>query len=265
MSFTIFGREMRRNFKVLLIFCLVLTLYTSMIINMYDPGLGKMLETMQKSMPKVFEMVGMNAVAKTLLDHIVNYLFGFLYKVFPVIFIAFLIHRVVVRYLDRGTIAYLLATPSSRFKIGLTQIIVVVLNIVLLLAYLSALTIALSSFMFEGKLDVDSYLGVIVGLFGLLFFLSSLIYFLGIVPKDSGRGFGIGVSLVILFILMQMISQIGDKFEFVKYGTPLTLFDPLKIAAGNADAINMGYGLMAAGALLYIIGLLVFCKKDLSC
>ena len=42
----------------------------------------------------------------------------------------------------------------------------------------------------------------------------------------------VGGGLNILFFLMQMISQVGDKFEFLKNVNPLTLFDYYGLAAG---------------------------------
>ena len=91
MNRTLLQRELKYSAKILLIFCAILTLYTAMIISMFDPKLGESLEMMKNSMPEIFALVGMDSPGTTLVAFINNYLFGFLYKVFPMIFFVFLI------------------------------------------------------------------------------------------------------------------------------------------------------------------------------
>ncbi|MFQ9511033.1 MAG: ABC transporter permease, partial [Lachnospiraceae bacterium] len=173
MSTTLFKKEFKNNLLLLGIFCLVLTLYITMIISMFDPALSKSIEAMRESMPEIFALVGMSAPGVTLLDFIVNYLFGFLFKLFPMIFFFILVNRMLIRYIDRGTMAYLLATPNSRIKIVGTQALSICFELFLLLAYICLLVIIISEFMFPGALDLPLFLFTIVGLFGLLLFMSS--------------------------------------------------------------------------------------------
>lgn len=264
MNLTLLQREIKYSLKILLIFCGVLTLYTAMIISMFDPKLGESLEMIKESMPEMFALVGMDAPGTTLLDFINNYLFSFLYKVFPVVFFAFLVNRVLIRYIDRGTMAYLLSTSNSRKKIAFTQAGVILIQLLLLMVYVAILTIIVCESSFKGELDIPSYLLVMAGLYGLLMFLSGVCYLSGCIFNESGKAFGIGIGLNVLFILLQMISQAGDKFEDLKYLTPLTLFSPEKIASGGAEGIVMFLILYAGGIIFYGAGIYIFNKKDLS-
>ena len=47
----------KANIKVILLFLLVLSLYSSLIVAMYDPKLGESLEMFKESMPGVFEVI----------------------------------------------------------------------------------------------------------------------------------------------------------------------------------------------------------------
>ncbi len=47
-------REIRANYKILLIFCAVFTLYGAVIVGMFDPKLGESLNAMAASMPELF-------------------------------------------------------------------------------------------------------------------------------------------------------------------------------------------------------------------
>ena len=70
--------------------------------------------------------------------------------------------------------------------------------------------------------------------------------------------------MCILSFLIQMVSQVGDKFEFLKNATPLTLFDSYGLAAGDASAIGGAVILYVAGVALFTAGVAVFAKRDLA-
>lgn len=264
MNRTFFHYEMKRCFKIWLIFCGVLTLYTSMIVWMYDPVMGESLKMLAESMPEVFALVGMDSPGTTLLDFINNYLFSFLYKVFPIVFFVFLINRVLIRYLDKGTMGCLLATPNSRIRIVFTQASVIIWQIVLLLAYVAALTVAISMWQFPEELDVEGFLLEMAGLLGLSLFLSGICFLSGCFFEDGGRALGIGAGLNAVFVLLEMISQVGEKFKMLRYLTPMTMFNPEKIAVFDEKAMLMMALLYLGGMGFYATGMMIFCRKDLS-
>ena len=66
-----------------------------------------------------------------------------------------------------------------------------------------------------------------------------------------------------MFVLFQMLSQVGEEAEFLKYLTPLTLFDPKALAMGETVWPSI-LALYLGGAALYGIGIFFFGKKDLS-
>ena len=47
-------KEFKSNFKILLIFALVLTMYGAIIVSMFDPKLVDSLNSMVESMPQMF-------------------------------------------------------------------------------------------------------------------------------------------------------------------------------------------------------------------
>ena len=52
--------EMKNSWKLLLIFCLILTMYTTIMLTMFDPSLGSALDEFAKMMPEIMSMVGIN-------------------------------------------------------------------------------------------------------------------------------------------------------------------------------------------------------------
>ncbi len=261
---TLLKKEIKSNYKALLIFMAVLTLYSSMIVSMFDPKLGESLTMMMESMPGIFAAVGMSNPGSTLIEFLVNYLYGFLFIVFPLIFIIITSNKLVALYIDRGSMAYLLATPNKRRKIVSTQAFVLLLGILALTVYVTMLCIGASEAMFPGELDISKFILLNVGLYGLLVFLAGVCFCASCIFNDSKGAIGIGAGLAIAFLLIQMVFQVGKKFEFLKYFTPMTLFDADGIIAGEARAVGMFCILYAAGIVLFIIGIEVFCKRDIS-
>lgn len=264
MNATLLKREMKANYKLFLIFMAILTMYASMIISMFDPKLGESLEQMAQSMPQMFAAFGMLEAGTTLLHFVINYLYGFLLVVLPSIFIILLSNKLMARYIDRGSMAYLLATPNKRRTIATTQAVFLVLNVIVLVVYITVLSICISEGMFPNELEIDKFLLVNLGLLGLLLFLSGVCFFSSSVCKDTKLSSGLGPALVILFVLIQMISQVGEKFEALKYITPLTLFDTDGLMKFDEQSILMMIVLYVAGMGLFVISISLFDKRDLA-
>lgn len=262
-SSVLFRRETKANWKLLIIFIAVLTMYGAMIVSMFDPKLGESLNAMAESMPQLFAAFGMNEAGATITQFISNYLYGFLLLLFPLVFIIILSNRLIARYVDSGSMAYLLATPNKRVKIALTQVVFLFVCVICLVLYVTILLIISSEAMFPGELDIPRFLMLNTGLLGLLTFLSGLCFCSSAVFNDTKKSNGVGAGLTIAFVLIQMLSNAGEKFESLKYATPLTLFNADGILSGESGATLSFLLLYAAGILFFILGVAVFSKKDL--
>lgn len=262
-NWVLFSKEFKANLKLFIIFWAVLAVYAGMIVAMFDPKLGDSLNLMAQGMPQLFAAFGMDDVGVTLLEFVVNYLYDFLFVVFPAVFIIIVANRLVVRYVDDGSMAYLLATPHTRKSLVVTQMRVLSTLLFLLVALAALFTWAVASYMFPGELEIGKFVIINVALYGLLIFLSGLCFCFSCWFNDARKSFGWGAGLVIAFVLIQMLSQVGDKFEFLKYATPLTLFNTEGLMAGDSDAILMFLILYIAGIALYFLGMEIFAKKDI--
>lgn len=263
-SVPLFKREIKSNYKLAVIFLAVLTMYSAMIIAMFDPKMGESLDAMAQSMPELFSAFGMGNMGAELIEFIVNYLYGFLFIVFPSVFIILLSNRLMTRYIDRGAMAYLLATPNKRTKIAFTQALYMVLSILCLIVYVTALCIIVSEAFFPGELDISKFVLINVGLNGLLFFIGGICFLASCIFNDTKFSYGTGAGLIIAFILIQMVSQVGEKFDALKFITPLTLFNTEGLMLGKADSVLMFIILYAVGAVLFGAGIFAFSKRNLS-
>ena len=262
MIFSLYKKELRANYKLALLFTAVLTLYIAVIITMFDPKLGESLNLMMESMPQLFAAFGMAAPGTTLLSFLANYLYGFLLVVLPMVLFILLAIRLVVRYVDRRSMACLLAAPHSRAALISTQGAVLLTFAALLWLYVTALILLLCRLIFPGELDVAGLLTLNCGLFGLFVFFGGLAFFASCCFNETGRAAMVGAGLPVLFLLIQMLAQAGDKWEKLKYCTPLTLFDPMALIAGDGGTggILILYGV---GCILFAAGGFFFCRRDI--
>ena len=257
-------KEIKSNYKILFIFMAILTLYSSMIVSMFDPKLGESLKMMSESMSGIFSAFNMSNPGTSLIEFICNYLYGFLFIAFPLVFIGILTNRLIVKYTDKGSLSYILSTPNSRFKIIFSWLFVMIFMLLILVIYISSLIIILSQVMFNGELDISKFLLVNCGVFGLWIFILGICFLTSCIFNDSRYALSVGIGINVLFLLIQMISGVGEKFSYLKYLTPLTLFDTAKIIEGDILGVLFAIILYVIGILLFCIGIKVFCKKDLS-
>ena len=79
-------KEIKSNLKIYIIFLSVIAIYIFSLLAMYNPALEESLIALEKSMPEVLAIFGMQNRGTTLLDFIVNYLYRFVLIVTPFIY-----------------------------------------------------------------------------------------------------------------------------------------------------------------------------------
>ncbi|MEF9919814.1 MAG: hypothetical protein RR741_01755, partial [Erysipelotrichaceae bacterium] len=102
MNKALFIQGWKSNYKFLIAFCAILTMYFVVMITMYDPELENALNQFAQSMPEVMSMFGMVQANSTLIGFLSTYLYGMLMLVFPMIFTIMLAIRLISKQVDNG-------------------------------------------------------------------------------------------------------------------------------------------------------------------
>lgn len=259
---TLLKKEFKSNYKILLIFIAVLTMYETIIISMFNPELGATLDTFAKAMPQIMSAFGMANTGSNLTEFLANYLYGFLLLVFPMILEIILANKLVAKYVDNGSMAYLLSTPNSRLKIVITQALFVIINISILVLYVTVLGIICSEAMFPGDLNIERFILINLSVLAMHIAISGVCFFASCISNDMKLSYSIGAGLPIAFYIIQMLANMGGKLEKFKYFTLFTLFEPNKIATGNGE-IGFLVASFTIGVVLYVLGIVLFSKRDL--
>lgn len=262
-NFILLKKEFKSNLKILLIFAAVLTMYGAIIVSMFDPKLVDSLNSMVESMPQMFALFGMNNFSSNLTDFLIDYLYSFFLIIFPLVFIVLLVNRLFIRYIDKGSIAYLFATPNSRIKIISTQILSAVLEIFILNLYITILLIITSEMMFKGELDITKLIIINIALYGLWLSFLGICFLSSVSFSSTSISLWAGAGLCILFMLFQMISRVGEKAEFFKYLSIITLFAPSKYSSDFNMFLIGGICLFIVGIVTSVLTIIIFNKRDI--
>ena len=213
-------------------------------------------------MPGVMKAFGFVASGNTLIGFIATDLYGMILLMFPVIFYIILGNKLIAGYVDRGSMAYLLATPNKRVKIALTQALCMWVSIGILITYATVAIIISSAIIHPGLLDIGKLVLMNVVIYFLHIAISGICFFASCISNDTKRSFSIGAGIPIVFFLIQMLANMGGKLANLKYFTIFTLFNANDIIAGKNVVLPVII-LVVIAIVLYGIGIFIFSKRDL--
>ena len=178
MNWTLYKREMKASWKLLAVFTALLTLYVVMIILMYTPEMLNMFRQFSETMPQMMSAFSMDfsSDSLTLLGYMVSGLYGYILILFPMIFSMVRGNGLVARYVDRGSMASLLAAPVKRRTVAVTQMAVLITGIVWMIAYTTALELITVAGYAPGQADTGTLLLLNLGLLSVHLFIGGICF-----------------------------------------------------------------------------------------
>lgn len=259
---------LKHNFKACIVpFIIIfafLTMYTTVIIYMYDPKLAEMLEGYQEVLPEMMAAVGMTGVATSLIEWIKIYLYGFIMLLFPLIFIIIAVNKLVMGFIDNGSMAGILATSNSRGKIIITQLLSLYIWLFILMSCVTAVGIVTANILFPNELDIEKYLCLNAGTLMLWFAVAGITFLVACIFSDAKYYYLFGAGIPILFFFFNMIGNMGENLKFFNYFTIYSLLPADKLIAGNSEAVLPCVILFMISIVLSVTGGIWFTKRDLS-
>lgn len=262
-NIALYKHEMKGSIKLLIIFGAIITMYVSIIINMYNPEMMKTLDGFIEVMPELMASVGMKANATNLLGFMISYLYGFILLIFPMLFCILRGNALIAKYVDKGSMVSLVAAPVKRHIIAFTQMKVLVSGILLLVFYSTIVELVCTRIGFPEKLDIIALLILNGGLLCLHLFIGGICFLSSCIFSDTKYSVAFGAGIPIFMYVLQMLANVGGSAEKVKYFTFFTLFNPDGIIVGESSAIVGIFTLFVGAIILYILGIIVFERKDL--
>lgn len=265
MNKTLFTADLRAHWSLFLFIQLVLLLYGTISVYMFDPesvdALVNMLQILPENMVKA---MGFDNLGTDLTEYIAGYLYGFIMIIFPIIYIAILSNNLVAKHVERGSIVYLLTTPNSRVRIALTQALYLLVTLAVLIGVLTGVVLAMCASLFPGMLDVGRFLLLNIVTFLVLAVVSGIAFLGSCAFNETRWSMALGAGLPGLMFIVKMISELNEQLAWVRYLTVFTLMDSENVLAGGSFVTTAVIGTTAAALLLFAGGIALFNRRSLA-
>jgi len=125
----IFKQTLKSNYILWLIFTAILCVFSAVIIITYDPSIMSSMMDMVEEMGMADMMGDRMSGMTSLLGTLGNSFYSMLAVILPLIFIIITANSLVASQVDRGSMAYLLSTPTKRSTVVRTQGIYLITSI----------------------------------------------------------------------------------------------------------------------------------------
>ncbi len=261
---TLYKKDWKAHWKLMVGILAAITLYFAVIIGMYDPADGTALQQLvAMKLPEEFlAAFGFTNMDNSLLGFLSGYLYGFLLLALPLIPIIAIANRLVASLVDRGAMASLLSSAVTRRQVALTQAAFLISTVFTICLFITSIGILLSEVSFPGLLNIQGFLKLNSGLFLTLLATSALCFFFSCLFNESRLSLALGAGLPVMFLVMQMLVNYNPDLGLLKWLSLFSLFVPTDFTGGQPVLIPM-LALGAVSLVFYTAGILVFDKKDL--
>ena len=261
-----FKREMKINLKSFLIwtsiliglFLVVFLVYPSIINNKNMEAMDEMLKMFPEELLKAFNM------DISSIDTAFGWLKteGFVFVILITgIYSGILGSNILLKEESEKTIEYLNSVPVTRKNIVINKILCGILYIILMTAIIGIFNfIGLS---ISGDFDKKLYILLSITPIFSSIVIFSVCLFLSTFTHKTKKTFGISLGIVFVSYFLNVISEMGESTEFLKYISIFTLAD-IRNVIMNIDINPLMVALAAGIATMFIILTIIhYQKKEL--
>ncbi len=264
-NFALLKSTAKSNWVIFIIFFAILLMYMSVMLGMYDPDNIDAMQQMMETMPEgIMDAFGYGGTPTDLITFMALYYYGFIILMFPMIYCIILANRLVASHVDRGSMAYLIATPNTRVKVITTQAVYMAFSVAMLLVINTAAGTAISELMFPGEMDIPAFLVLNLVAILLTLSISAICFFFSCIFNEAKFALAFGAGIPILFFIINMLRNIGDRFAWLQFLTLYSLFNPEGIVTGEQEGlVIICLAFVAIALLLYSAGIFIFSRRNL--
>ncbi len=187
-------------------------------------------------------------------------------------------NSIIAGQVDRGSMAYVLSTPTKRSAVVITQAVYMVVVPLVITAVICCVKLICNT-AFLGNTNGAVTVVLFVGMYLLIEAMCGICYLGSCLFNRSSRAMAFGGGLVVLFFIASLIGMFGSEnlvsvgmgveaLNGFNYISLMTLFDIDTIATIGTDALDLAFLwkmaiLLVIAIATYVIGAIRFTKKDL--
>lgn len=204
--------------------------------------------------------------------------YGMMTTILPGIYVLVTSNKLLASQVDRGSMAYVLSTPIKRSTVAFTQIVYMIVSLVLMFGIQTAAHIianAATPISFEtlgymqlsGDITTQMILQINLSALMVCIALSAVCFMFSGIFNTTKFSIGLSGTFVGVSILGNMLAMFGflgvSGLDNFKYITICTFYDYESVLFGNNDWIVKMIAPAAIALVAFMIGSIVFKKKDL--
>ena len=267
MNVALLRATIRANWWILAIFTVVSVMYLLLILGMYDEENMQYIESSIQSLPPgLSAAVGMDTVPTSLTDFAATYFYRFLVQLFLTVHVAIVPIRLMVSYVDRGAMSYLLSTPNSRTAVAGTQAVYLVASLAVMAVVLTAIGVTFAAAVHPGMLDVGAFVHLNIAVFLLSVALGAITFYFSCVFDEARSAIVASTAILIGFFVISVIGRIGHGdgvYGVIDHFSIYYLVRSRLIVTGDVN-LWLSNGLLALIGVAGIGGgIRTFAKRDL--
>ncbi len=268
MNYSLYKQMMKVHFKGMVNYALGSAFYMLLMVWVY-PSIAentKSLNDFMKVMPKgVMKAFGFENGFGSFESYISGEYYGVILTIILTIYCILLPTQLIAKLVDQGSMAYLLSTPTKRWKIVFTQASVFTSGIVLIM-FITTISGFVGYGLFmkgENSFHANTFLQLNIATLMLFFAVGSISILISCVNNDEKKALGISGVIAFGFFSLDMIGKISEKVDWLRNFTIYSLFRPSEIVSGNSHLIQTSSILFIIGILSVGIGIFIFSKRNL--
>lgn len=187
-------------------------------------------------------------------------------------------NSLIASQVDKGSMAYILSTPTKRSTVAITQATYLIL-IPLVLLIITCITRCISTVILFDEVNVPKLAMLYFGMYLIVEAAGGICYACSCFFNQSSKALAIGGGITLWFFLAALLGMFGSK-DMIDMGigvdvlsifnklTIVSLFDADAVQTIGASSVDWGFvpGMIALAFVAiagYVIGGVKFCKKDL--
>ncbi len=240
--------------------------------------------TLSDMMDTMFEMMGIDPERMKTMSTMdptamLNQMYYTVMALMPImILFVFLANALIVDQVDKGSMAYVLSTPTKRSAVTGTQTLFMVVVPFIVLAIVCASRIA-STKLFFGEVNVAGILALFGGMYILVEAIAAICYMGSCIFNRSRASLAFGGGISVWFFIASLLGMFGTdmmidmgvgvkELGYLNKMTLVGLYDIDALATVGTNTVDYGFVwklvvLAVIAIVCYTIGSLKFQKKDL--
>ena len=261
----LFKKEFNDSFKSLLIWASIISIIYILIISLYPSiisstnNINEILEGFSPEMLEIFNMdiIDLSKYSGWYTSE------GLIFIILGIgIYSAILGSSIVLKEESDKTIEYLAVLPISRTKILLTKVFVGIVNILLITFIVGLVNTVGAAIIEEINFSQILMISITPCLTSLILFFISL--FVSMFFKKTNKSLSISIGLVFVFYLIDILTKLSDKLEWLKYLTPITLADTRSLISNNEFDIMYVFITIIICVFISGLSIMLYNKKEFT-